>query len=128
MDATRAKAPEPVGRLSTIQIDCRDLDTMTEFWSEVLGVEVDDDSPPNYRCLRSPEAVPTLCFQRVPEPKTVKNRLHLDIVVPDVEAASARIESLGGARHPDGDFRENGWTWRVMTDPEGNEFCLVPSS
>jgi predicted enzyme related to lactoylglutathione lyase len=62
----------------------------------------------------------------VPEPKTVKNRVHLDVVVGDVALATSRIESLGGRRRrPDADFREYGYSWPTMADPEGNEFCLV---
>jgi predicted enzyme related to lactoylglutathione lyase len=63
--------------------------------------------------------------QRVPEPKTLKNRLHLDIRVDDIEQATAQIETLGGRRLPVEDFREHGFRWRVMADPEGNGFCLV---
>jgi predicted enzyme related to lactoylglutathione lyase len=62
----------------------------------------------------------------VPEPKTVKNRLDLDLAVDDVEAATARIEALGGRRlRPEADFNEYGYCWRTMADPEGNEFCLI---
>jgi predicted enzyme related to lactoylglutathione lyase len=62
----------------------------------------------------------------VPEAKTVKNRVHLDIVVGDVEVAPSRIESLGGRRRrPDADFNEYGYSCRTMADPEGNEFCLI---
>ncbi len=67
-----------------------------------------------------------MSFQRVPEPKITKNRVHLDLVVDDVNAATARIESLGGRRRrPGADFTEYGFSWRTMADPEGNEFCLI---
>jgi predicted enzyme related to lactoylglutathione lyase len=64
-------------------------------------------------------------FQRVPERKTVKNRVHLDIAVDEVESATAAIEALGGRRLPGPDFGEDGYHWRVMADPEDNEFCLI---
>lgn len=84
-------------------------------------------APPAYRCLLGREGGPGICFQRVPESKTVKNRVHLDIVVADVERATALIEDLGGRKRGEpSDFHEGGWRWRMMADPEGNEFCLVP--
>lgn len=65
-----------------------------------------------------------LLFQRVPEAKSVKNRLHLDLHPGDgrTEAEIERLERLGARvlRH----VREPGGEWRVMTDPEGNEFCV----
>jgi predicted enzyme related to lactoylglutathione lyase len=74
---------------------------------------------------QSPDA-PHVSFQRVPEPKITKNRVHLDLVVDDVNVATARIEALGGRRRrPAGDFSEYDSSWRTMADPEGNEFCLI---
>ena len=117
-----------VGRLGWIQVDCADPVRQADFWSRVLGVEVDDalGDPPHYLGLvpASPGA-PVVSFQRVPETKTVKNRLHLDIAVDDVEAASDRIADLGGVRLPGDDFAEHGFHCPVMADPEGNAFCLV---
>jgi predicted enzyme related to lactoylglutathione lyase len=55
----------------------------------------------------------------------MKNRLHFDLEVDDIGAATERIERLGGKRLPSDDFSEYGFHWRVMTDPDGNEFCLV---
>jgi hypothetical protein len=65
-----------------------------------------------------------LLFQRVPEAKTVKNRVHLDVHAPDGrrEAEAARLQALGASvqRH----VKEQGGEWVLMTDPEGNEFCV----
>jgi hypothetical protein len=61
----------------------------------------------------------------VPEPKVVKNRLHLDVSVKDVDEACARLEGLGARRRDDDDFHEQGYSWRRMADPDGNEFCLI---
>jgi len=63
-------------------------------------------------------------FQNVAEPKASKNRVHLDLSVPDVMLAKIRIEALGG-RRVDG-YERGGFL--VMADPEGNEFCLVPAA
>ena len=118
-----------VGRLGWIQIDCPDPERLAVFWSAVLGVEIHGrlGSPPQFVDLdRQSTDAPHVSFQRVPEPKTVKNRVHLDLMVDDVDVATSRIESLGGRRRrPEADFREYGYSWRTMADPEGNEFCLI---
>jgi predicted enzyme related to lactoylglutathione lyase len=120
---------EPVGRLGWIQIDCRDPLELAAFWGAVLGLEIDEEylgDPPRYVGLVPVEPDhPQVNFQRVPEPKTVKNRLHLDLRVDDVDEATARIEALGGRRLQPEDVHEYGYHWRVLTDPEGNEFCLI---
>jgi len=119
---------EAIGRLEWLQIDCLDPRRLALFWGMVLGLEIDSTlgEPAHYVGLvKVGPDHPHVYFQRVPEPKTLKNRLHLDIRVDDIEQATARIETLGGRRLPVQDFREHGFRWRVMADPEGNEFCLV---
>ena len=61
-------------------------------------------------------------FARVPEPKAVKNRVHLDVIAADIEAEIARLVRLGGTRVARRD--EYGYAWTLMRDPEGNEFDL----
>jgi predicted enzyme related to lactoylglutathione lyase len=118
----------PVGRLGWIQTDCRDPERLAGFWGAVLGVEIEDrlGNPPHYVNLKAvtPDA-PAVCFQRVPEVKAGKNRLHFDVEVDDVDVATATIQELGGARVPHDDYYEHGYRWRLMADPEGNEFCLI---
>jgi predicted enzyme related to lactoylglutathione lyase len=119
---------EPIGRLGWVQIDCRDPMRLAAFWGAVFGLEVDNilGEPPHYVGLaKVGQDYPYINFQHVPEPKTVKNRLHFDIRIDDIEQATSQIEALGGRRLPLEDFQEYGFRWRVMTDPEGNEFCLV---
>ena len=118
----------PIGRLRWIQIDTQDPEPLAAFWCEVLGTEIDDrlDDPPHYINLKSAESGgPHVSFQRVPEPKAGKNRLHFDLLVDDVDEACARVEALGGRRVGKRDFHEYGYSWRVMADPQGNEFCLI---
>lgn len=82
--------------------------------------------PPHYIVLEpAPGSSLRLAFQRVPEPKVTKNRLHLDLAVGDLDDATRRAVGYGAARVPEGDFEEYGIRWRVLLDPEGNEFCLV---
>ena len=120
--------PKPVGRLGWIQIDCRDPETIAPFWAALLGTAIEDrlGDPPQYINLAATDAnAPHVSFQRVPEPKIVKNRLHLDVAVVDVDEAAQRVETLGGRRLDDFDFHEHGYSWRRMADPDGNEFCLI---
>ena len=119
---------DPVGRWGWLQVDCADPVALAEFWGQVLGEDVDVPlgEPVQYLGLepRTP-GQPVLSFQRVPEPRQAKNRLHLDIEVADVEFATARVVELGARRVGAADFDEHGFRWRVMADPEGNEFCLI---
>ena len=121
---------EAIGRLDLIQIDCADPTALAEFWCRMLGTTIKSvlGDPPHYVNLASPldpPSGPTLAFQRVSEPKTLKNRLHFDVAVDDVESATVQVEALGGRRAPSEDFDEYGFRWRVMSDPDGNEFCLI---
>ncbi len=119
---------EGVGRWGWVQVDCADPELLASFWSAVLGSAIEEPlgDPPVYLGLHpTVPGGPVLSFQRVPEPKAVKDRLHLDVAVDDVDRATARVEELGGKRLPGEDFGEFGFRWRVTADPEGNEFCLV---
>jgi len=115
-----------IGRARWIVIDSIDPDRLVPFWCALLGVERAGAFGDDYVLLTDGDgAVPPIAFQRVPEAKAAKNRVHLDITVEDVDGAVARVEGLGGARI--GERREmDGYRWQVMGDPEGNEFCLVP--
>ena len=122
------EAMEAVGRLGWIQVDCADPIALAGFWSEMFGVEIGDTlgDPPHYVGLAPTDpAAPVLSFQRVDEAKSVKNRLHFDISVDDIDSATLRTEELGGRRIAGPDMNQYGFRWRVMADPEGNEFCLI---
>jgi predicted enzyme related to lactoylglutathione lyase len=107
-----------------VTLDCLDTEAMAGFWETALA-------PLAYRrCLDAPpylslvsEQGPTLLLQRVPEPKSVKNRMHLDLGVQDLQAEVDRIGRLG-ARTVATDLTEHGFRWAVLADPEGNEFCV----
>ena len=118
---------DAVGRVGWIQIDCADPVELATFWGAMLGQEFDEPlgDPVHYLGLvPTTPGAPVVSFQRVPETKTVKNRLHLDVVVEDVEAAAARVVELGGSVAL-AEVHEYGFRWRVAADPEGNEFCLI---
>ena len=69
------------------------------------------------------DATPTMMFIGVPEPRTVKNRVHLDLVTSDREAEVERLVGLGATRLADHD--EWGHVWTTLADPAGNEFCVA---
>jgi predicted enzyme related to lactoylglutathione lyase len=105
-------------------IDCRDPEQLAEFWATALGY-VRTGAAGNYVLLLSPGGdQPKLLLQRVPEAKTVKNRLHIDIDAPDIEAEAARLEAAGARRASGDAMCEHDCSWLLMADPEGNEFCI----
>jgi predicted enzyme related to lactoylglutathione lyase len=115
-------------KIAYVLLDTVDPDALVPFWSELLGAGVSATvDGGNFVVLEAPgEGVPALAFQKVPEAKAGKNRMHLDLVVDDLEAATQRITDLGGV-WLDGETREiGGYRWRCMADPEGNEFDIVP--
>lgn len=110
-------------KISNVTIDCTDLDGTVRFWSELLGLKVTstDESWVDLEPLGGDG--PTLSFQKVPEAKATKNRIHLDLEVPDLAAATERAAGLGAVPAKD---VYDGTGFEVWRDPEGNEFCLVP--
>jgi predicted enzyme related to lactoylglutathione lyase len=111
-----------IGSIDEVVIDCADPARLAAFWAHVLGgqpVERDDAwwyiLPPGWT---------QLSFQKVPEPKIGKNRLHLDVRVHDIEAATAEAEALG-ARRVGGIHQSEAGAFQVLHDPEGNEWCVV---
>jgi predicted enzyme related to lactoylglutathione lyase len=116
-----------IARLDSVTIDCHDPERLAAFWATMFGTveEWCGGDPVQYIDLGASDGAPVLRFQRVPEPKTVKDRIHLDLRVDDIEEACRRVIDLGGVRVEQGDFREYDVVFRVMLDPEGNEFCLV---
>jgi hypothetical protein len=121
-------------KLTELAIDCTDPSGLARFWCSVLDYQVQDEDdgivtigPPRMPDGRNhPGPVPlTLTFARVPEGKTVKNRLHLDVNPADREQDEEvrRLLDLG-ARHADvGQTGDESWV--VLADPEGNEFCVL---
>jgi len=111
-----------------INIDCADASALRDFYCEALGYEPKGEGGQYVSCVPRDGDGPKLVFQRVPETKTVKNRLHLDLVVgDDMEAEATRFEGLGATRVSDEPIREFGCAWIVMADPEGNEICICDS-
>jgi predicted enzyme related to lactoylglutathione lyase len=105
-------------------LDCADPETLAGFWAAALGY-VTLGAAGSYVLLVAADGnQPKLLLQRVPEPKAAKNRMHLDIVAPDIHHEAARLEALGARRVTTAAMSEHGSTWLLMEDPEGNEFCV----
>lgn len=105
-------------------LDCADGERLAAFWSKALGYRR-LGSAGNYVALVPVEgSSPKLILQQVTEPKTGKNRMHLDMLADDIEAEAVRLEGLGARRLRPEPFAEHGSRWVVMADPEGNEFCV----
>lgn len=104
-----------------IVMDVKDLVRSAAFWGLLLGVTPGEPrSNGDYLTVGNLASGATLVLQRVDEPHSVKNRVHLDFTVEDVESAATLIVDLGGRRLPK-QFTGDGET---MADPDGNEFCI----
>lgn len=116
----------PVGALRTIVVDCLDPASLAEFWSAVLDLDVAFAHADWVALHAAGPGHPRIAFQRVPESKVTKNRLHLDVWVEDIPSATSAAEALGatrvGALVTEAESPE---PFQVMADPSGNEFCLV---
>ncbi|HWD78713.1 MAG TPA: VOC family protein [Kribbella sp.] len=106
-----------------LTLDCTDLEAAAAFWSAALHYRRTPTGAEGYVALAPPagDGIP-VTLQRVPEPKLTKNRLHLDLLVEDVEAEVSRLVHLGADRLEQ--HSEYGTTWWVLADPESNEFCV----
>jgi hypothetical protein len=118
-------------------LDCRHPASLARFWAAALdqyevapyddaelqrlgelGID-DPEDDPNVLVWAGPDVTPRMFFQRVPEERSVKNRLHLDLIADDADVETARLVALGATvlmRHP---------TLITLADPEGNEFCVT---
>jgi len=108
-----------------LSFDAHDADRVARFWAAVLGRQVADGATAHDAVVLASDlysAGPRLAFHQVPEDKTVKNRVHLDLITQDIHGESERLTSLGatvvntinGQAH-----------WITFADPEGNEFDLI---
>jgi predicted enzyme related to lactoylglutathione lyase len=110
----------------SVTVDCVDPERMATFWGALLrrerSAEMDGEG---WATVGSrDDAQPRITFQRVPEPRSGKVRLHLDVRVDDIAEGMAEVEHLGGASTGERHEYDEGVVV-VMTDPEGHEFCLV---
>jgi predicted enzyme related to lactoylglutathione lyase len=111
--------------LFQIAIDAHDLRGLARFWCEVLDWKVLFDDPEEVVIGADQDTWPGIVFLPVPETKTVKNRLHLDLSPDDQQAEVNRLLALGARQVDVGQEERGDATWVVLADPEGNEFCVL---
>ena len=109
-----------------IVVDVSDLERSAEFWSQVLGYGPAVRASATYLSLipgdwRGCEVL----LQRTDDRKVGKNRLHLDLRTPDLSAEVSRVRGLGATLVTEEPIVEDGWTWHLLADPDGNEFCVL---
>ncbi|HEY2597391.1 MAG TPA: VOC family protein [Candidatus Dormibacteraeota bacterium] len=107
-----------------INVDAEDPVTLGRWWQEALGWVAVNDNPDEFEIRPSEDRLPGLLFVPVPESKSCKNRLHLDFRPDDQDAEVQRLVALG-ATHAD--VGQGAQSWVVLSDPEGNEFCVLRS-
>jgi hypothetical protein len=106
--------------IKSVTFDCADALVVARFWAQALGGELDEDATSDKAFVEPPGwGGPALWFQRVPEGRTAKLRMHFDLRAPHgIQAEVKRLEALGATvGHDQGDLV-------MMHDPEGNEFCV----
>lgn len=115
-------------RIAVVAIDAWDPHVVADFWCQVLGWRVVEESADGVSIAPPDGAWPTIDVIPVPERKVVKNRLHLDLRADGIstDAELDRLEQLGARRVDIGQAADA--TWVVLADPEGNEFCLLSRS
>ena len=128
-----------MARIKDVVVDCRHPASLARFWAAVLdgyaaapydeaemerlrALGIDDAEDDPTVLVEAPGQLPRFFFQRVDEPKVVKNRLHLDLVADDPDAELVRLLVLGATVVADRRTTEH---WVTLADPEGNEFCLL---
>ena len=127
-----------------VTFDCADPGALAHFWAAVLGYRLQEPPPgfatwdeamaafdvPRERwndasAVIDPDGVgPRLFFQRVPEGKQVKNRVHLDLTSPDLDAEVARLVGAGATQLADQSIEGSDFRWVTLSDPDGNVFCV----
>jgi predicted enzyme related to lactoylglutathione lyase len=119
-------------QLANVTIDCHDALVVARFWSAVLdrSLATEPEPSPGFAMIGGldhelPGGAVNWLFNQVPESKTAKNRMHVDLVADDREAEVDRLTGLGAKRLAD--KAEFGLRWTVLADPEGNEFCVAES-
>jgi predicted enzyme related to lactoylglutathione lyase len=107
-----------------VSFDTNDAVAIATFWAGALGRTVNEGASETFAAVAVGDGSPVLMFHKVPEPKTVKNRLHFDLKTSDFTAESERLLGLGATQLTT--LADNGGNWVTFADPDGNEFDLIP--
>jgi predicted enzyme related to lactoylglutathione lyase len=107
-----------------LSFDARDAKIVAAFWAQALNRRLAEGSDSDNATVEGDPAIPgsRIGFHRVPEAKTVKNRLHLDLISTDFDAEIERLTALGATKLNE---LSTGGHWATLADPEGNEFDVI---
>jgi predicted enzyme related to lactoylglutathione lyase len=109
-----------------VVVDCADLERAARFWSAALGYVDAGTAGATYRSVLPASGFGVeILLQRTDDAKRGKNRAHLDLRTRDLDAEVSRVLALGATRQTAEPIEESGWTWHVLFDPDGNEFCVL---
>lgn len=109
-------------RWYSVVIDCTDLEREVSFWQAVLGYERVYEADDEVVLASDAETEPGLVFVKVPDPKTGKNRVHIDLAPDEQDAEVERLIGLGATR---ADIGQHDVPWVVLRSPEGHELCVL---
>ena len=113
--------------IQCITFDSENPSIPGKFWSEALGWQISISNDEEV-VVENPNGGADLLFLKNPDPRMVKNRIHLDIRPENQTVEVARLENLGAKRIEIGQSKDPRTSWVVMEDPEGNIFCVLRSS
>ena len=114
-----------IGKFLAAVMDCNDPVALSRFWKQILGGDADSRTKSSeWVALSGVPGLGYLGFQKVPEPKAVKNRVHVDVDVESIEDAVDLAVALGAKRVAGVIEEQTNW-FQVMLDPEENEFCFI---
>jgi predicted enzyme related to lactoylglutathione lyase len=109
-----------------VVIDCANLERAARFWTGALGYVTEGSAGGRYQSLLPADGFGVeVLLQRTADGKHAKNRVHLDLRTRDLDAEVARVTELGATVLTTDPVAEHGWTWHVLADPDGNEFCVL---
>ncbi|HEY9472881.1 MAG TPA: VOC family protein [Mycobacteriales bacterium] len=106
-------------------IDCRDVLAQGRWWARALGGKIVYEAPDEVVVVNQDETEPGLVFVLVPEAKELKNRLHIDLAPRSGDDQATEVDRLVGLGARQVDVGQGDASWAVLTDPEGNEFCVL---
>lgn len=107
----------------SIVVDCHNPAALARWWAHVLDYQLIYEAPDEVVVVDRDRASPGLVFVPVPEGKSAKNRVHIDLNPDDQSSEVTRLMELGAKRAEVGQGEGKGWV--VLADPEGNEFCVL---
>jgi predicted enzyme related to lactoylglutathione lyase len=107
-----------------VSFDARDAQSVASFWAQALGRTIAPGADAANAVLEADPAIPgsRIGFHQVPEGKTVKNRMHLDLITSDLDAEVGKLTGLGATKLNEVNA---GAHWVTLADPEGNEFDVI---